>query len=171
MISEVFKKNVKWNVDQASTQFAHAGRVNGRAKSGFYKVAIMLAASVVEALAFKFLETNNGLEMPLDEWICRESYLLPEHYVSNGYRLSICKRSQEKFELKKYTDFKKVNEVCHKLSLFSNNFFIDIERIRALRNKIHLQGLEYVDRSYTRKEFEFISSIISILLGRLSLNS
>ncbi|MDP4011780.1 MAG: hypothetical protein Q8P72_06165 [Candidatus Roizmanbacteria bacterium] len=171
MISEVFKKNVKWNIEQASIQFAQAGRVNGRERSGFYKASVMLAASVVEALAFKLLETNNHREMPFDDWTCRESYLLPEQYISDGSRLSICKRAQEKFELKKHTDFKKINEVCYKLNLFSDKFFEDIEKIRTLRNKIHIQGLEYVDRSYTKRELEFISSMIPLLLGKFGLSS
>jgi hypothetical protein len=171
MISEVFKKNVEWNMGQVATQLIHAGGVNGRARSGFYKVTVMLAASVVEALAFKFLEIHSSCEMPLDDWTCRESHLLPEQYMSDGCRLSVCKRTQEKFELKKHTDFKKINEVCRKLSLFSDKFFGDIEKIRTLRNKIHIQGLEYVDRSYTKRELKFISSVIPLLLGKLGLSS
>ena len=119
MLSEIFKQNVKWNIVQIAVQVAQAERVKGRAKSGFYKAATMLAASVVEALAFKLLEVNRGVDMPLEDWRCIESNPLPKKYVVDGAQLSICKRIQHKFQLKKHTDFKKVNEVNRKLGIFS----------------------------------------------------
>ena len=131
----------------------------------------MLAASVVEALAFKLLEVNRGVDMPLEDWRCIESNPLPKKYVVDGAQLSICKRIQHKFQLKKHTDFKKVNEVNRKLGIFSENFFKKIEKVRELRNKIHIQGLNRPDRSYTKKELKFISSVMDALLNKLGLNA
>ena len=68
-------------------------------------------------------------------------------------------------------DFKKVNEICFKLGVFSKKFFKKIEKIRNLRNKIHIQGLSNLDRSYTKKELEFISSIMNDLLGKLNIKN
>ncbi len=165
----IFKQNVNWNIDQIAVQVAQAEKVKGRAKSGFYKAAIILAASVIEALAFKLLETNEKLEMPLEDWDCVESNPLPKKYIIDGAQLSICKRVQQKFKLKKHTDFKKVNEVAQKLNIFSKSFFNKIEKVRELRNKIHIQGLNRPDRSYTKKELEFISSVMVELLDKLDL--
>ncbi|MBI5412588.1 hypothetical protein HZA43_05480 [Candidatus Peregrinibacteria bacterium] len=167
-----FKQNLDWNIRQIAIQFSQAEKVNGRARSGFYKAAVISAASVVEALAFKLLETNEKLEMPLGDWLCKDSNFLPLKYITNdGARLSICKRTQERFKLTKNTDFKKVNEVCYKLKLFSQQFFKKIEKIRRLRNKIHIQGLNIADRSYTKRELEFISSVMAQLLDKLRLRS
>jgi hypothetical protein len=164
---DAFNKNVKWNLEQIAVQVGHAERVKGRARSGYYKAAIVIAASIVEALAYKILEKNKILEMPLEDWECKNSHLLPENFVvSSGSRLSICERIQQKFLLTKFTDFKKVNEICLKLKLFSKKFFNKIEKVRKLRNKIHIQGLDAIDRSYRKKELEFVSSVINELLSK-----
>lgn len=167
MISKIFLQNINWNIDQIAIQFSQAEQVKGRARSGFYKAAIILTSSVIEALAFKLLEQTDKI-MPLDDWRCNESLLLPTQYTNNGSRLSLCKRTQNTFQLTKHTDFKKVNEVSLKLGLFSKKFFTKIEKIRKLRNKIHIQGLDNIDRSYTRKELEAISSVMSELLNKLN---
>lgn len=120
---EIFKKNVLWNISQIAVQFQHAEQVNGKAKSGYYKAAIMIASSVVEALAYKLLKENEKQNMPLDDWKSFRYYQLPQQYKSiNGKFLSICERTQFPFELTKHTDFKKVNEICYKLKLFSSFF-------------------------------------------------
>jgi|GEM_PF-2673716 len=168
MDSNSFNKNVEWNIEQIGLQVLHAKKVNGRARSGYYKAAIVLAASVVEALAFKLLEMNKEQEMPLNDWKCLNSCFLPEKLKSaNGNRLSICERKQEKFCLTKHTDFKEVNEVCKKIKIFSDQFFNKIETVRRLRNKIHIQGLENIDRSYTNKDLEFVSSVMDEFLVKI----
>ncbi len=167
MPNEHFFKNVRWNLVQIAVQFGHAQKVKTRARSGYYKSAIILAAAIVEALAYKLLEQNVSLEMPLENWQCRSSNLLSENYRSKkGERLSICERTRPKFTLTRQTDFKKVNEVCLTLKLFSDKFFKKIEKVRILRNKIHIQGLENLDRSYTKNELEFISSVMDELLEK-----
>jgi hypothetical protein len=168
MNSETFNKNVQWNLEQVAVQVGHAERVKARARSGYYKSAIILAAAITEALAYKLLEQNNNLEMPLEDWQCIRSNFLPQTYKSTkGNKLSICERIQPRFKLTKQTDFKKVNEICFTLKIFSKKFFRKIERVRKLRNKIHIQGLENIDRSYRKKELEFISSVMNELLSKI----
>jgi hypothetical protein len=166
MSSEAFNTNIEWNFAQIAVFIFHADQVNGRAKSGYYKAAILLAASIAEAFAFKILEKNNGLPMPPEDWRCVYSNPLPSKYKSNtGNLLSICERIQPTFKLTTQTDFKKVNEVCKKLGLFDKKLFIRIERVRILRNKIHIQSLDNVNRSYTRKQLENVSSVINDLVS------
>lgn len=169
MLTEAFNKNVQWNLEQIAVQVGHAERVKTRARSGYYKSAIILAAAIVEALAYKILEQNNSKEMPLENWQCVRSNLLPQQYKSErGERLSVCERMQPKFKLNKQTDFKKVNEICLALKIFSKKLFNKIEKVRKLRNKIHIQGLDNLDRSYTKSELEFISSVMNELLGKIN---
>lgn len=168
---DTFNKNVEWNIDLVGLQVLHAELVKGRARSGYYKTAIVIAASIVEALAYKILEQNNSLEMPLEDWRCVRSNILPKAYKSEtGERLSICERKKPRFTLNKQTDFKKVNEVCFALKIFSRKLFDKIEKVRKLRNKIHIQGLDNLDRSYTKHELEFISSVMNELIGKISSN-
>ena len=165
MPTETFRTNVEWNITQIAVFIYHAENTNGRARSGYYKAAIMLAASIAEAIAFKILEKNSNLVMPLEEWKCIYSNPLPVKYKSDRDNpLSICERLQPRFTLSKQTDFIKVNEVCQKLQLFDNRLFKKIEKVRTLRNKIHIQGLGNIDRSYTKKQLEFVSSVIDNLV-------
>jgi len=167
-MADTFAENVKWNLEQVAVQVGHAEKVKGRARSGYYKAAIMLAASIVEALAFKIL-SKSKLEMPLGDWQCKNSSFLPIFCQSkNKNRLSVCERIQPIFKLERKTDFKKVNEVCLKLGIFSQKSFKKIDKIRKLRNKIHIQGLSNLDRSYTKKQLEFVSSIMDELLGKIN---
>jgi len=169
MQTEAFNKNVQWNLEQVAVQVGHAERVKTRARSGYYKSAIILAAAIVEALAYKILEQNNDLDMPSEDWQCVRSNFLPGQYKSDkGERLSVCERIQPKFKLNKQTDFKKVNEVCFALKLFPKKLFNKIEKVRKLRNKIHIQGLSNLDRSYKKSELEFISSVMNELLGKIT---
>jgi hypothetical protein len=161
MVKDPFNENVKWNLEQVAVLVGHAESVKTRARSGYYKSAIMLASSVVEALAFKVLEKNSSLAMPLGDLECTRSNILPQIYKSDmGERLSICERKRKRFVLGRQTDFKKVNEVCFILKLFKKRLFNNIEKIRKLRNKIHIQSIGILDRSYTKKELEFISSVL-----------
>ena len=168
MNTETFDKNVEWNLEQIAVQVGHAEKVKTRARSGYYKSAVILAAAIVEALAYKVLEKSNSLEMPFEDWRCIRSNLLPQQYKSDrGERLSICERIKPKFKLNKQTDFKKVNEICFALRIFSKKLFNKIEKIRKLRNKIHIQGLDNLDRSYTKSELEFIGSVMNELLSKV----
>jgi hypothetical protein len=163
-----FFKNIQWNLEQVSVQSVLARKVKGRARSGYYKAAIIIASSVVEALAYKILSRENTERMPWEDWKCiKSNHLSPRYKSEDGNILSICERIKPRFRLEKYTDFKKVNEVCFKLEIFSKRFFRKIEKIRELRNKIHIQGLDNIDRSYTRNELEYISSVINNLLDML----
>ena len=168
MNTETFNQNVQWNLEQIAVQVGHAEQVKTRARSGYYKSAVILAAAIVEALAYKVLEKNNTLKMPMEDWHCVRSNFLPQQYKSDkGERLSICERTRFEFKLNKQTDFKKVNQVCLILKIFSKKLFNKIERVRKLRNKIHIQGLDNLDRSYTKSELEFISSIMNELLSKI----
>ena len=167
-MNDILKKNLKWNLTQISVQSAHAQNVRGRARSGYYKVAFMLAASIVEALEHYLLQKNCQLPMPLEDIECKEHSLLPYNYtLSTDFMLAICKRIQKKFELKSNTDFVKVNEVCKKLNLVNLSLYKRIDSIREKRNNIHLQGLNVLDRSYTNKQLESVSSVISALIDKV----
>lgn len=168
MQTKTFNKNVQWNLEQIAVQVGHAEKVKTRARSGYYKSAIILAAAIVEALAYKILEENNTSKMPSEDWQCIRSSFLPQYYKSNnGERLSICERVKPQFKLSKQTDFKKVNEVNFALKTFSKKLFNKIEKVRKLRNKIHIQGLDNLDRSYTKQELESISSVMNELLSKI----
>jgi|GEM_PF-4522871 len=51
LVDDTLRKNIAWNLKQVVIQLSHAHKVKGKARSGYYKIALMLDCSVVEALA------------------------------------------------------------------------------------------------------------------------
>jgi hypothetical protein len=165
MITKVFSQNIAWNINQVIALSAQAENTKGRARSGYYKAAVIIAASIVEALCFKLLENNKHLKMPLEDYRCKNSQFLSENFISKeGERLSICERSRMVFQLDDRTDFKKTIDISQELKLLPKSLYNKIDKIRVMRNKIHLQGLESIDRSYKKSTVEYISSVIYKLL-------
>ncbi|MBM3255950.1 MAG: hypothetical protein FJZ04_00560 [Candidatus Moranbacteria bacterium] len=128
LVDDVLRKNIIWNLKQVAIQISHAGKVKGKARSGYYKIALMLSCSIVEALAHELLKRNlkkisSEDKRLLENYRCFESHFLPIKFSVDEYRLSVCKRRREKFELNRNTDFKKINEVCLRLNIFSKKDF------------------------------------------------
>lgn len=169
MITETFRKNIVWNLNQVTVQVGHAENVKGRAKSGYIKAAVVIAAAVTEALVYQLLNDNQHLAMPIEDLKCINSHPLPPEYKGeNGEMLSICQRIRPKFELNKYTDLYRTNKICFDLGLYPKTIYEKVEKIRKLRKKLHIQGLEQVDRSYTTKELDLIGSVINYLIGKVN---
>ena len=51
---------------------------------------------------------------------------------------------------------------------FQKRLFNKVETVRKMRNKIHIQGLKFIDRRYTEGEVKRISTIIDELLVALN---
>lgn len=166
---KVLFKNVSWNIQQAAVQYEHARHVRVRARSGYYKLAILLIASVVEAIAHLLLQKHidNGVELPTTGYECYSCHALPKSFYSDKEELVICKRRKPDFRLTTQTDFQAVNRVSLKVGLFSKRFYNKIEKVRKLRNKIHIQSLNFVDRSYTKSDLEYVSSVLSEILKKI----
>ena len=169
---KILLENVVWNIEQIAVQYKHATEVRGKARSGYYKISIILACSIVEALAYVLLQRAiaRGIEMPVLKTEYFDCQLLPKCFISdNNGRLVICKKRTPIFKLDTLTTFKEVNIISKKVGLFSKRLrlYNKLERIRQMRNKIHLQGLGFVDKSYTRKDLEYVSSAIEALLKML----
>lgn len=168
-LSTTLKANVSLVLGQIAIQVRHATKVRGRARSGYYKVAILLAATVVEALAHSILKSklDGGARLPPGGWECYESHDLPASHQPTGHRLSICKRRQLPFQLTNKTDFIRVNEACRDLGVFSGAFFKKVDRVRTMRNRIHLQSLNRVDSSYTKSQLDSVGYVVSKLIDKV----
>ena len=168
---DILKANVIWHFELIGVQIKHADTVKGREKSGYYKVAILLASATAEALAHAVLRAKlaEGILPPSGGWECYESYFLPDSHQNQNtpFRLSICKRHKVIFELTDKTDFIRVNEVSKELGIFSEAFFKKMEKVRKMRNKIHIQSLDSVDRSYNKEQLDSIGYVVNKLIDKL----
>lgn len=162
---ETLRENIEWHIELIAIQIKHAEKVQGRARSGYYKIATILAASIIEALVHALLVKKLGADgvIVTDEKEVYECHPLPKKFY-NDDELIIGKRREKKIRMVKNPDFAVLNNTCLKEKVYTNKFFKKVESIRKMRNKIHIQGLTYVDRSYTKKDVGNASDIIDHLL-------
>ena len=162
---DILHSNIEWHIELIAIQINHAKKVKGRAKSGYYKLATILGASIVECVVHALLVNrlgNSGVIYTGGK-IAYECQQLPKNF-NDKHELAICKRKPETLELKKNPDFAVLNNACLKEEIFSKRIFNKVDVIRKNRNKIHLQGLKHIDRSYTIADIEKVSATISVLL-------
>ena len=166
---DAFWRNIVWNFEQVVVQHAHAAGVNTRARSGYYKAAIILASSVAEALAYRILEERLHGDVAADllleeDWQYFDCHNIPPQYGRDGMLLSLCQRRKQQFILTKQTDFKKVNEMCLRTGCFTKHFFKRVEMVRTRRNQIHIQGLKSLGRSWNKAQLDQVARVVTKLI-------
>ena len=171
-ISGAFWDNIEWNLQLVVAQMAHAKEVKTRARSGYYKIAFFLSASIIEALVHQLLrdrlDTLPANQIPFMDWECSDFDELAKKYCLNHIKLAICKRRHPRFELTSRTDFKTVNDKCLELGVFNNALFVKIEKIRILRNKVHLQGQDRASRRWARSDVKSCLGVGEKLIQKLN---
>ncbi|MCE9585062.1 hypothetical protein K8Q94_00350 [Candidatus Nomurabacteria bacterium] len=162
---DVLHANIEWHIELIAIQISHAKKVKGRARSGYYKMATILGATIVEGLVHAILQNKLGIDGVIftGKKISYDCCELPKRF-SEKEQLAICKRKDEKIELKKNPDFAVLNNTCLKERLFSKEVFNRVEDVRKTRNKIHIQGLDHIDRSYTNNNVEKIAKTVNRLV-------
>jgi hypothetical protein len=166
---ETLRANIEWHIELIAIQIEHAKNVKGRARSGYYKIATILAASIVEAILHGLLIRKLGADGVIltGEKEVYECHPLPKKfYPDTGEdELVIGKRRPEKIKIARNPDFAVLNNTCFKEKVFSKRLFKKVDSVRKMRNKIHIQGLTYVDRSYTKNNVETASVVVNNLIG------
>jgi hypothetical protein len=166
---EALRVNVNWNIELMSVQIRHAQTVNGSARSGYYKVAVIIGASVVEALVHFLLLKKIGADgvITTGKFATYDCSSLPKNFCDTA-SLVVCKKKEETFLLSKNPDFSVINNACLKEGIFKNTLFNKVDYVRKLRNKIHLQGLNQVDRSYTKTTVEKVAGVLATMLSMVN---
>lgn len=163
------KKNIKWNIGLIATQVRHADDAQTRAKSGYYKLSVLLCASAVEALLYILLSKKIGCSGVLKtEKKHFESSAFPSPYIPTGEDWVMCKRRDRQILLSNKTDFIHLSEACLEQHLISKKLFEKVKWIRTERNKIHLHGLNNIERRCTMKDLERASSVMNELLKKVT---
>lgn len=71
----------------------------------------------------------------------------------------LCKREKIDVCLTAKTDFSVLNNACLDHKIYGKRLYNHIDKIREIRNKIHLQGLESADTCYQKKDVERVAGI------------
>lgn len=127
-------------------------------KNYFYKTCILHIASIIEShihfcllkLWFDKYQSKN--------WTYKN---IRELYVCNdGIKIMSGVREKELIDLKWNIDFNLLNECAYKKAwLYNEDIFKKVDKIRKLRNKIHLMKLGDIDRKYTKEQLDEVFAI------------
>ena len=52
-----------------------------------------------------------------------------------------------------------VNDLCKEHGIISDSMFKDVDRVRVLRNRLHISTLPKVEEDYSKSDLEFVFSV------------
>lgn len=132
-----------------------------RLVSSLRKTIIIHTATIVEAiLLWKLKQFHSSNEIALDdEWDYKDVHLIQDSGDSSE-QIVWCKRKLIKKRLDRL-DFLHITRICEKHAILRGDKLIgDINKIRELRNKLHIGGLTEIDQEYKPKDLEFCFSVL-----------
>jgi len=128
--------------------------------SSLRKTVIIYTATIIEALLLwklKKVYKSNQVELD-DEWEYKDPHKI--HCFANSTEEIIwCRRKKVKKKISRL-DFLRIIRLCTKHFLSDKKLIHDIDKIRKLRNKLHIGGLIEIDRKYQPEDLEFCFSVL-----------
>lgn len=127
--------------------------------SSFRKTIIIYTVSIIEAfLLWKLKKIIKSDKIKLKEnWEYKDIKKI--HTLKNDPLKEIvwCKRKNQEKNISKL-NLVEVNRLCGKYKIIKKDIFKEVEKVRALRNKLHIGGLREL-RIYTKDDLEFVFSV------------
>lgn len=171
--SDIFEKNLGYTFDDISVQIAHAQDVSGRARTGYYRVAILLAASCVEATLYEYITKactqNPTVLQRVRKFNSKRGVTtlvkLPKSELGTTKELWICEI--ERTLVDRTTSFREMNDFALEARLISPKLHKSLEYVRKKRNDIHFQTLQTTERHYNGQMLERVASVFLRVLSKL----
>lgn len=123
--------------------------------SSLRKTIIIHTASIIEALLlWKLKQVCNTGQIELDdEW--RYFNIKIIHPLSDSEEIIAGFRKKEQKDLDRL-DFLRITDICQKYKIIkSKKIREDIDKVRVLRNRMHIGGLTELEKEYSKSELEF----------------
>jgi len=128
-------------------------------KSSFRKTTIIYTASIIEAMLLWFLKNKiSETELKRETKIFKIS---KEIYKINDKEKivlgeDVVKTEQVKFSKLNLVD---INTLCKENSIITDSIYKDVDRVRELRNKLHIGTLTAIETDYSKDDLEFVFSV------------
>ena len=130
--------------------------------SSFRKTIIIYTATIIEALLLWKLKEKvkeNIIELK-EDWKYKDVRKIHTLEKNPLEEIVWCKRIKEA-EKKKLSKLNLVetNRLCKKYKIITENDFKNVEKVRALRNRLHIGGLKKLEKGYTKNDLEFVFGV------------
>ena len=126
--------------------------------SSFRKTIIIHTASIIEALLLWKLkkEIKHNTVILSNEWKYTEIKKL--HKISDDEYIVGANKKREIKRLDKL-DFFRIIDVCSKHKIINNSLKNKLNKVRTLRNRLHVGGLVEIEKEYKKSDLEFVFSV------------
>ena len=128
--------------------------------SSLRKTIIIYTASVIEALLYHIIKQQIGSQKICleEEWHYYDQKIFhkldDDTEIIGGYRKRITKDVNK-------IDFSTMIKLCKSHRLIKQQVLIKkLDRIRILRNRLHLGAIANIERKYTRIQLEFCNNVL-----------
>lgn len=158
---EIMRENLDIAFDHLTelTYLCETPRYNSVLKSSFRKTTIIYTASIIEALLLWFLKRRiKEADLKRETKIFKISKDI--YKINNEERIvlgkDVIKTEQFKFSKLNLVD---INSICKNNGIITDKMFKDVDKVRALRNRLHIGTLVVVEKDYTKIDLEFVFSV------------
>ena len=128
-------------------------------QSSFRKTVIIYTASIVEALLLWMLkQAKSEEELAKRQAVFKITKIIYEINPVERIVLGKNKTKIEKCRFEKL-NLDQVNDLCQEHGVISDSLFKDVDKVRALRNRLHISTLTKVETDYSISDLEFVFSV------------
>ncbi|MFC1595659.1 hypothetical protein ACFL4D_00025 [Candidatus Margulisiibacteriota bacterium] len=128
-------------------------------KNSFRKTVIIYTAAIIEALLLYCLkEVLIKDSVETDDWKYTNTKIIHKPTEDPGSEIVWCVRRKEKKSLAKLS-FHIMNRICLHEDIIENTLFQNIDKVREMRNRLHIGGRKSVESNYTKKDLDFVFSV------------
>ncbi len=140
-------------------------------KNYFYKTCILYAASIIESHIHYCVLKLGFIQYTSKDYTYKNVKVF--HTCDNDFCILSCIRKKEVIKINWHIDFNALNTFAYKTAnIYNEDIFNKVDKIRKLRNKIHLMKLEDIDRKYSKSQlnevFEIARELFKIIEEKLT---
>ena len=171
--NETLRTNLRITLSHVFDLLFISERYRGLARSSFIKTTAIYVATITEALLLWMLkqklrkENNDKVELK-DEWRYIKIQKIYEIQKEPIKEVIACIRERERKKIKNL-DFFRISRLCLDNKIINKNLFSDINKVRKIRNRLHIGSLDSIERGYSKKDLNFCMYVLDRILSKINL--
>lgn len=171
--NDILKENIAINMQYVFFLYSleREYELPGATTYSAFKTIILYTASIVESLLnYKLKELIKEGKIESSEIMAVEDkyiHIADLHIISSKEKICGVKKVKKYKKLTDRTTFKDLNKVAKNCNLFNERLFKKSEKLREMRNKIHLATLTEIDNKYLQSDIDNIFEITKDVINRI----